>query len=74
MGRRVGRDSLSPQDLFRVSLCTRQENPNPNLFNLITRLGHKVVHFGGRVRIATFHSMKLQRVGLLCEGENRFVY
>ena len=74
MGRRVGLDSLSPQDLLRISLYTRQESPNPNLFNLITGLSHKVVHFGGRVRIATFHLMKLQRVGLLCEGKKIFVY
>ena len=64
VGKRVGLDLLSPQDLLRVSMCTRQESPNPNLFNLIIGLGHKVVHFGVRVRIATFHSMKLQKVGL----------
>ena len=74
MGRRVGLDSLSPQDLLRISLYTRQESLNPNLFNLIIRLSYKVVHFGGRVRIATFYSMKLQRVGLLREGKKRFVY
>ena len=30
-----------------------KKSPNLNLYNLITLLGHKVMHFGGWVRIAT---------------------